>query len=88
MGFLDGPEGVVVVVANEAGDGLEAAAPWVVDEMRVETMITSNVLVVEHDSLDTNGGAVHEFIFTDFLLDLLLGVVLDVSQSQAKEKSD
>jgi hypothetical protein len=51
-------------------------------------MITSNVLVVEHDSLDTNGSAIHEFSFADFLLDLLLGVVLDVSQSEARQKSE
>ncbi len=36
------------------------------------------VLVVEHDSLDADGGTVHEFGFTDFLLYLLFGVVFDM----------
>jgi hypothetical protein len=48
-------------------------------------MITSSVLVVEHDSLDPNGSAIHEFSFADFLLYLLLGMVLDMSKSEATQ---
>ena len=88
MRFLDGPEWVVVVVADKASDGLETAAPWVVDEMWVETDLLSSVLVVEHNGLDAYGGTVHEFGFADFLLDLLFCVVLDVGEGEAKKQCD
>lgn len=36
MGFLDGPQRVVVVVHGEASDGLESAAARVVDVVGVQ----------------------------------------------------
>ena len=50
----------------------------------METDLLSSVLVVKHDGLDAYGGAVHEFGFADFLLDLLFCVVLDVGEGEAK----